>query len=105
MELAHALREARGSRLQDVGRFHLEDSIGADGGGLFPAWTIDDRGLPHPLSTPGREDHFRIAARDLQWIDDAVLGETRIGELRKDRSATGDVDEFLDPANPGDQRV
>jgi hypothetical protein len=51
VQLAHAFSEARGSRLQDIRRLHLEQPVVPHGGNRRPAWSATDRAfftfLPH----------------------------------------------------------
>src|SRR5581483_1592932 len=105
MPLSHAVRHACRPGLPDVRRFDLEDPIIAHRSHAIPAGTTGDRRLLHLLAAPRREDYLRIAFRDVGWIDDAILREPRIVQFRKDRRAAGDLDEFLDPSDAGDQRL
>src|SRR5471030_55347 len=104
MHLLDPFGQAGGARLQDVGGLDLEDAIVADGAGRVPARPRLNRRLPHFLAAPRREDHLRIAARDLRRIDDAIPGEAGVLELGEDRRPAGDRDELFHPSNAGDQR-
>ena len=75
VHLLNAVGEAGRTRLQNVGRLHFEDSVVLNGRYSAPSLASDDGFLPQPLAAPGREDHFRIAASDLVWIDNAIFGE------------------------------
>ena len=71
----------------------------------IPARPLDDRSLLHRLAAPRRDDHVGIAL-------DAPPRDRRcdpcrapVAQLREDRLAAGDLDQLLDPADAGDQRV
>src|SRR6185436_16826736 len=83
VNLGDPLGEAGWTRLQDVRRLNLEDAVVADRGHAVPPRPVLNRRLLHLLAAPRREDHLRIAARDLRWIDDAVLGQAALRELGK----------------------
>src|SRR5262245_38335807 len=105
MHLADAVNQAGGAGLKDDRRFDLEDPIGLDRGHLAPAWTAGDRRFAYPLAAPGREDHVRIAPQDFLSVDHAVLRQARSRELGENGCSTSDLDELLDPADAGNQRL
>ena len=83
MKLVDSLRQAGGSRLQDVGRLHFEDPIVRTALTVCqPARSTDRRRL-HLLAAPRREDHLGIAPGDFGRIDDAILGEPRCASSGK----------------------
>src|SRR5688572_6945214 len=105
MDLLDAVCEARGAGLEDVGGLDFEDAVVANGAHAAPARPGDDLGLVHFLAAPGREDDLWIASGGFGGIDNAILREAGAGELRKNRRAAGDLNQFLDPTDAGDQRV
>src|SRR5207245_8178550 len=102
--LLDAFGEARRTRLQDVGRFDLEDPIVAHGADGVPARARLNRRLLHLLAAPRGEDDLRVATRDLGRIDDALPGEPRVGALGTDRRSAGDLDVLFHATTPCTRR-
>jgi len=72
----------------------------SDGADRLPSRAFTDPRRLHFLPAPGRQDDFRIAPRGLERIHYPIAPETRLGQLRKDRGAAGNLDELLDPSDP-----
>src|ERR1043166_4507032 len=98
VKLRDALGEASRTRLQDVGRLDFVDAIVAHRAHAVPAPARSNGFLPHFLAAPRRENDLRVAARDFVRIDDAVLREPGLGELREDWRAAGAFNQFLAPS-------
>src|SRR5688500_5553859 len=105
MDLLDAVCEARGAGLEGVGGLDLEDAVVANGAPAAPARPGAARGRVHFLAAPGREEDPWRASGGFGGIDNAILREAGVGELRKNRRAAGDLNQFLDPTEAGDQRV
>jgi hypothetical protein len=97
VQLTDAICQRCWTRLKDVRRFDLEDAVVSYGGHVTPARPGHDCGLFHLLPTPRREDHFRIPARDVRGIDDAIFRQAALRQLWENRIASGNLDELFNP--------
>src|SRR5262249_55952945 len=105
VELANTVRKRCRAGLEDEGRLDFVDMPGSDGGEHVPAGARCDLLLLHGLPAPRRDDDVRLPAHDFVGLNDPVPGELRMTQLRKDRIAPRDFDQFLDPLDARDQRV
>src|SRR4030095_6480017 len=83
--------------LEDQGRLDLVDMAGSNGGQQIPAGARGDLLSPDFLPAPRRDDDVRMPAHDFLRLDDAILRELRMTQLRKNRIAARDFDQFLNP--------
>ena len=56
-------------------------------------------------SAPRADDYLRIVIDHDSRIDDTIFRALTFTQLWKDRIAAGDLDQLIDPANAGDERV
>jgi hypothetical protein len=74
-------------------------------GDVIPARTCRDALPAHRLAAPRADDHVWSGVDHLIARDDAIGREFRPPQLRKHGIATGNLDQFFDPLDTGDQRV
>src|SRR6267154_850466 len=100
-----AIRQSRGTWLQDQGRFYLIHVLRLHSRGLLEARPCRNALGPKLLATPGADDQIRLPRDHLLGFHNTVLGCALISKLGEDVDATGDLDELRDPRNAGDQRI
>lgn len=105
MKLPNAFRERGRARLQDVGRFDFLDVPSLHGADAIPTCPFHDGSPSHGLSAPRGDNRFRIPGHDLIGSHDTIACQFSKAQLGKDRLATCDFDEFVDPLNARNERV
>jgi len=105
VDLPDALGQGSWTRLQNVGRFDLVDVPVADRRDVAPSIALRDLVVAYRFTAPRGNDDVRTTTNHLVSADNALLPELGVAKLGEDRIAAGDLDEFFDPANSGDQRV
>ncbi len=92
--------------MQDVRRLDFVDVSVTDGWNGAPALTLHEPLGLEFLSAPGTNDDIGCAPYDLVGVgDNALFRAMRRRQLRKAIIATGDADEFRDPANTGNHWI
>jgi len=105
VQLSQTFRQCCRTRLKDKRRLHFVDVIVADSTNAIPTVALANPFLLHRATTPGTDNDFGIAANHFGGIDDSIPGRLLLAQLGKDTFATCGINEFIYPANTGDERV
>src|SRR6266567_5344382 len=100
-----AIRQSRGTWLQDQGRFYLVDVSVLHSRGLREARPRRNPLRPELFAAPGADDQIRLPRDHLLGRHNTVLGCALISKLGKNVDTAGDLDKLRNPANPRDQRI
>src|SRR6188508_1849341 len=77
----------------------------SNGWNRIPPGTRGNLLFPDRFAAPRRDDDVRTTTFNILRLNDPVLGELRMTQLRENRVASRDFDQFLHPPDPRDQRV
>src|SRR5215213_5954015 len=105
MQLAQAFGECGWTGLKNVRRLDLINLIVTNGGNARPTLARTNQIFFDLPPAPRTDNHLRIAIKDDSGIDDSILRTLAFAQLRKDGIAAGDFDQFVNPANSGDERL
>jgi hypothetical protein len=100
-----AVGQCRGSWLEDQRRFNLNDTVIPNRRDHIPSGSLPDLVRNNLLAAPRGENDIGRRSDHVLWQNDPGFGGLLFSQFGKHLLATGDLDEFRDPANAADERV
>jgi hypothetical protein len=100
-----AVRQCRGSRLQDQRRFDLDDAVVSNRRDRIPAGSLPNLVGNNLFAAPRGENDVGRSSDHILWQNNTVFGGLLLSQIGKHLLATGDLDELRDPANAADERI
>src|ERR1700726_978014 len=100
-----AVGQGRRSWLQDERRLDLDDAAIPYCRDRIPSGSLSDLVQNDLLAAPRGDNDVGRRSDHVMWRDNSVFGSLLISQFRKHILATGDLDEFRDPANAADERI
>src|ERR1700720_1268112 len=100
-----AVGQGRRSWLQNQRRFDLDDAVVPSRRDRIPAGSLPDLVRNDLLAAPRGENDVGRRHDHIMWRNDTVFGGLLFSQFGKHLLATGDLDEFRDPADAADERI
>src|ERR1700730_16919785 len=104
-DCVEAVGQGRRSRLQNQRRFDLDDAAIPYSRDRIPAGSLPDLARNDLLAAPRRDNDVGRRSNHVMWRDNSVFGGLLFSQFGKHILATGDLDEFRDPADAADERI
>src|ERR1700730_2031328 len=100
-----AIGQCCGSWLQYQRRFDLDNSLVLHRRDRIPAGSSPDLIRNDLLAAPRGENDVGHGSNYVPWRNNTVFGSLLFSQLGKHLLASGDLDEFRDPANSANERI
>src|SRR3984893_11209663 len=104
-DCVEAVGQGRRSWLQDERRLDLDDAAIPYCRDRIPAGSLPDLARNDLLAAPRRDNDVGRRSNHVMWRDDTVFSGLLFSQFGKHILATGDLDEFRDPADAADERI